>query len=47
MEFGTTVFFSSHILEHVEAVCDRVGVLNSGELVAVDTINRADLYSSN
>ena len=37
-ERGTTVFFSSHILEHVEAVCDRVGVLNDGELVAVDTI---------
>ena len=35
---GTTVFFSSHILEHVEAVCDRVGVLNEGRLVAVDTI---------
>ncbi|WP_049929133.1 ABC transporter ATP-binding protein [Halopiger goleimassiliensis] len=35
---GTTVFFSSHILEHVEAVCDRVGVLFEGELVAVDTI---------
>ncbi|AEH35920.1 ABC transporter ATP-binding protein [Halopiger xanaduensis] len=38
-ERGTTVFFSSHILEHVEAVCDRVGVLNDGELVAVDTID--------
>ncbi|ELY55914.1 ABC transporter ATP-binding protein [Natronolimnohabitans innermongolicus] len=37
-ERGTTVFFSSHILEHVETVCDRVGVLNEGELVAVDTI---------
>ncbi|WP_126663841.1 ABC transporter ATP-binding protein [Haloterrigena salifodinae] len=37
-ERGTTVFFSSHILQHVEAVCDRVGVLNNGELVAVDTI---------
>ncbi|WP_222915248.1 ABC transporter ATP-binding protein [Natrinema sp. SYSU A 869] len=37
-ERGTTVFFSSHILEHVEAVCDRVGVLNEGELVAIDTI---------
>ncbi|ELZ22813.1 ABC transporter-like protein [Haloterrigena salina JCM 13891] len=37
-ERGTTVFFSSHILQHVEAVCDRVGVLNDGELVAVDTI---------
>ncbi|WP_408959904.1 ABC transporter ATP-binding protein [Natrinema sp. 74] len=37
-ERGTTVFFSSHILEHVETVCDRVGVLNEGELVAVNTI---------
>ncbi|QSG09155.1 ABC transporter ATP-binding protein [Halapricum desulfuricans] len=36
---GTTVFFSSHILEQVEAVCDRVGILNQGQLVAVDTID--------
>ncbi|WP_159904490.1 ABC transporter ATP-binding protein [Salinirussus salinus] len=35
---GTTVFFSSHILSQVEAVCDRVGILRAGELVAVDTI---------
>jgi len=37
-ERGATVFFSSHILEQVEAVCDRVGILQDGELVAVDTI---------
>ncbi|WP_435348119.1 ATP-binding cassette domain-containing protein [Haloarchaeobius sp. HRN-SO-5] len=36
---GATVFFSSHILEQVEAVCDRVGILDDGELVAVDTID--------
>jgi ABC-2 type transport system ATP-binding protein len=36
---GATVFFSSHILEQVEAVCDRVGILMGGELVAVDTID--------
>lgn len=35
---GVTVFFSSHILGQVEAVCDRVGILNQGELIAVDTI---------
>jgi ABC-2 type transport system ATP-binding protein len=35
---GATVFFSSHILEQVQAVCDRVGILREGELVAVDTI---------
>ena len=37
-EDGTTVFFSSHILSEVEAVCDRVGVMNEGRLVAMDTI---------
>ncbi|WP_276280840.1 ABC transporter ATP-binding protein [Halorussus caseinilyticus] len=35
---GTTVFFSSHILGQVEAVCDRVGIMNDGRLVAEDTI---------
>ncbi|WP_408960307.1 ATP-binding cassette domain-containing protein [Natrinema sp. 74] len=35
---GTTVFFSSHLLSEVEAVCDRVGVMNEGRLVAMDTI---------
>ena len=37
-ERGATIFFSSHILEQVQAVCDRVGILQGGELVAVDTI---------
>jgi len=35
---GTTVFFSSHIMEQVEAVCDRVAIINRGQLVAVDSI---------
>jgi len=35
---GATVFFSSHVLGQVEAVCDRVAILQDGELVAVDTI---------
>lgn len=35
---GATVFFSSHILEQVEAVADRVGIMFEGELAAVDTI---------
>ncbi|MFB6133855.1 MAG: ATP-binding cassette domain-containing protein [Halanaeroarchaeum sp.] len=36
---GGTVFFSSHILPQVEAVCDRVAILDRGRLVAVDTID--------
>jgi ABC-2 type transport system ATP-binding protein len=35
---GATVFFSSHILEQVDAVCDRVGILREGELVAEDSV---------
>ncbi|MGB0645753.1 MAG: ATP-binding cassette domain-containing protein [Bradymonadia bacterium] len=30
---GKTVFFSSHILQDVEMVCDRVGILNRGQLI--------------
>lgn len=36
---GTAVFFSSHIMEQVEAICDRVGIMHGGELIAVDTID--------
>jgi len=39
-ENGTTVFFSSHILSEVEAVCDRVGVMSEGKLVALDSIEQ-------
>ena len=38
-ESGGTVFFSSHVLSQVEAVCDRVGILSRGRLVATDTID--------
>ena len=38
-ERGATVFFSSHVLGQVEAVCDEVGILRNGELVAVGTID--------
>ena len=37
-ERGATVFFSSHILGQVEAVCDRVGILREGTLVAEDSV---------
>ena len=38
---GQTVFLSSHLLDEVESVCDRVGILSAGRLVEVAGI--ADL----
>lgn len=35
---GNTVFFSSHVIDVVEKVCDRIGIINHGKLVAVDTL---------
>ncbi len=34
-----TVLFSSHILQEVEAICDRVIIINKGELVADDRLS--------
>ena len=31
---GTTVFLSSHVLPEVEQLCDRVAILNAGQIVA-------------
>ena len=35
---GNTVFFSTHILEVAEKLCDRVGIINKGKLVFVGTL---------
>ena len=34
---GKTVFFSTHVLEVAEKLCDRVGIINKGKLVFVGT----------
>ncbi|MBO5227116.1 MAG: ABC transporter ATP-binding protein [Ruminococcus sp.] len=39
-----SVIFSSHILSEISAVCDRVVIINHGEIQAIDTI--ANLESS-
>ncbi|MCY7292771.1 MAG: gliding motility-associated ABC transporter ATP-binding subunit GldA [Ferruginibacter sp.] len=40
-----TVLFSSHILQEVEAICDRVIIINKGNIVADDTLK--NLQSTN
>jgi ABC-2 type transport system ATP-binding protein len=37
-ETGTTILFSSHILGEVRRVCDRVGIIRDGELVALENV---------
>ncbi len=37
-----SVIFSSHILSEVSAVCDRVVIINKGEIKAVDTIENLE-----
>ncbi|PCR92101.1 ABC transporter ATP-binding protein [Natrinema ejinorense] len=47
-ERGVTVFVSSHQLTHVEALCDRVGILKDGRLLMQSSIAdlRAELDSA-
>lgn len=40
---GRTVFLSSHVLPEIERVCDRVGIIREGRLVAVEDIG--DLHA--
>lgn len=35
---GAAVFLSTHILEIAERMCDRIGIINNGRLVAVGTM---------
>jgi ABC-2 type transport system ATP-binding protein len=38
---GRTVFLSSHVLDEIDHLCHRVGIIRDGRLVAVDNV--ADL----
>lgn len=40
------VLFSSHILQEVEAICDRVIIINKGKIVADDQLNNLQKQSS-
>jgi len=40
------VLFSSHILQEVEAICDRVIIINKGKIVADDKLNNLQKQSS-
>lgn len=41
-----TVLFSSHILQEVEAICDRVIIINKGKLIADSTVSALQAANS-
>jgi len=45
---GKTIFFNSHILSDVEMICDRIAILDQGELICVggigELLGTADQY---
>lgn len=38
---GTTIIFSTHRMEQVEEICDRIGLISEGKLVLEDEVNLA------
>ena len=38
-ERGAAVFLSTHIMEIAERMCDRIGIIHQGQLIAVGTFN--------
>jgi ABC-2 type transport system ATP-binding protein len=34
---GLTVFFTTHIMEEVEYLCDEIAIINKGKMMAIDT----------
>ena len=38
-ERGTTILMTTHYMEEAEALCDRVGIISQGRLLALDTVS--------
>jgi len=36
---GSAIFMSTHILEIAEKMCDRIGIINNGKIIAEGTLN--------
>jgi ABC-2 type transport system ATP-binding protein len=43
---GVTIFVSTHLLDMAEKLCDRVGIIHRGELVATGTLDQIRAESS-
>jgi len=45
-QLGKTIFISSHLLSEVEKICDRVGIVNKGVLLAEDKMENLKMRLS-
>jgi ABC-2 type transport system ATP-binding protein len=36
---GKTVFFSTHIMEIAEKICDRIAIIGNGKIVFIGTVD--------
>jgi ABC-2 type transport system ATP-binding protein len=43
---GNTVFFSTHVLDTAEKICDRVGIINKGKLIFVGSLQEMREHAS-
>jgi ABC-2 type transport system ATP-binding protein len=44
---GKTFFFSTHVLEVAEKLCDRIGIINKGRLIACGTMDELKSMAAN
>ena len=35
---GTTIFFSSHILNEIKRICDKVAIIKEGKIIKIDSV---------
>lgn len=43
---GKTVFFSTHVMEVAEKLCDRIAIINKGKIIAYGTMEELSNHSS-
>jgi ABC-2 type transport system ATP-binding protein len=43
---GTTIIYTTHYMEEAERLCDRIGILDNGELIAQGTMNELKTLGS-
>ena len=46
VNLGNSVFFSTHVLDTAEKICDRIGIINKGKLLFVGTLEEMKQHFS-